>query len=233
MLHHILQAYDGRLPDHCHVLFADTGKEHPATYDFIRECAERWRIKIEWLAMGHEGYDTPFDALIARKKYLPNPRTRFCTEYLKIRPIRAFMKAQGYDRWANIIGLRADEPGRVKKALDRCTKFYTSVAPLWEAGVTKDMVMDWWSRQPFDLRAPEGCGNCIGCFMKGRDTLIATEQRHPGSLAWWAEKEKQIGATFRPKNRRMTYAEMIDFANRQGNLPLADSTESIACACTD
>lgn len=233
MLYKILQAFDRKLPEGIHVVFADTGKEHSGTYDFVKECSGRWGVKIEWLSMPYDGFNTPFDALIAKKKYLPNPRTRFCTEFLKVRPIQKFMISQGYNRWTNVVGLRADEPNRVKKLLYRCEKHYSNVAPLWEEGITKGDVLSWWSQQEFDLGIPPGCGNCIGCFMKGRDTLISIEQRNPGTLKWWAEKEQEIKATFRPKNRRMTYADMIDTADRQGNFLIENSGESIACSCTD
>ena len=69
--------------------------------------------------------------------------------------------------------------------------------------------------------------------MKGRDTLISIEQSNPGSLKWWAEKEQELSATFRPKHRRMTYTNMIDIADRQGNFLIENSVESIACSCTD
>lgn len=28
------------------ITFANTGKEHPATLEFVRECAERWAVPI-------------------------------------------------------------------------------------------------------------------------------------------------------------------------------------------
>lgn len=31
------------------VTFANTGKEHPYTLEFVRECAERWAVPIVWL----------------------------------------------------------------------------------------------------------------------------------------------------------------------------------------
>ena len=34
------------------VTFANTGKEHPATLEFVRECAERWAVPIVGLSFG-------------------------------------------------------------------------------------------------------------------------------------------------------------------------------------
>src|SRR3546814_10818277 len=57
----------------------------------------------------------PFRLLIRHKKYLPNAVTRFCTAELKIETMKQFMLSMGYDRWTNVVGLRADEMSRVAK----------------------------------------------------------------------------------------------------------------------
>ena len=41
MLHNILDAYDGKLPEDGIVTFSNTGKEMPETLDFVKECGER------------------------------------------------------------------------------------------------------------------------------------------------------------------------------------------------
>jgi 3'-phosphoadenosine 5'-phosphosulfate sulfotransferase (PAPS reductase)/FAD synthetase len=65
------------------VTFANTGKEHPATLEFIQECAKRWAVPIVWLEFRDDvqgftvvDYPTasrqgePFEALI-RKTQVP------------------------------------------------------------------------------------------------------------------------------------------------------------------
>ena len=49
MLNRVLDAYDGKLPDHFQVCFSNTGKEMPETLDFVRDCQERWDVPITWL----------------------------------------------------------------------------------------------------------------------------------------------------------------------------------------
>ena len=103
MLYHILNAFDGKLPEGVYVTFANTGKERTETLDFVNDCSGHWGVPIHWLefrdsqekakfdryievdyeSASRDG--TPFDALINRKGYLPNPMTRFCTVELKIR----------------------------------------------------------------------------------------------------------------------------------------------------
>lgn len=106
-----------------HVLFANTGRERPETLQFILECQTRWGVPIHWLERGRGEVDwakcgidgEPFADLITKKKFLPNPIARFCTQELKIKPMRDWMMAQGYDHWTNAVGIRADEPRRIAK----------------------------------------------------------------------------------------------------------------------
>ena len=49
MLHQILQAYGGTLPDDVVVAFANTGKEREETLEFVRECADHWSVPVRWV----------------------------------------------------------------------------------------------------------------------------------------------------------------------------------------
>jgi len=51
MLHNIIQAHGGKLPDDIHVVFANTGKEAPETLDFVNDIAKKWDINIHWLEL--------------------------------------------------------------------------------------------------------------------------------------------------------------------------------------
>ena len=49
LLHKVVQAYDGLLPDHIKVIFCNTGKEMPQTLDFVEDCSQKWNVPIVWL----------------------------------------------------------------------------------------------------------------------------------------------------------------------------------------
>ena len=49
MLVMIVDAYGGRLPEDCHILFANTGKEREETLEFVRRMEEHICHKIRWL----------------------------------------------------------------------------------------------------------------------------------------------------------------------------------------
>lgn len=234
MLWKILQAHGGTLPDHVYVVFADTGKEHPATYRFIQDCADHWGVEIHTVAYDKGEHDTPFGALIAKKKFLPHPRARFCTEFLKIYPLAEFMQSRGYETWLNVVGIRSDEEHRIAN-IEKKEKTWASTFPLAFDDVTKSDVMAFWAAQNFDLDLPPGFGNCVFCFMKSRAQLIAIEQSQPGTLSWPASKEKQIGGTFR--SDRENYTQLMAFSRSQQFFDFGpevlDESSTVGCGCTD
>ena len=57
MLWHILDAYDGKLPDDVHVCFANTGKEREETLRFVHAFGE-WCLDV--VMRGSEGWAKPW-----------------------------------------------------------------------------------------------------------------------------------------------------------------------------
>ena len=49
MLYKTIEAHNGVLPEHCHVIFCNTGKEMMQTLEFVEECSLTWGCKIVWL----------------------------------------------------------------------------------------------------------------------------------------------------------------------------------------
>jgi 3'-phosphoadenosine 5'-phosphosulfate sulfotransferase (PAPS reductase)/FAD synthetase len=182
MLHRIVQAHGGRLPDDVLVCFANTGREMPGTLDFVRDCGEAFGVRVHWLEfrcdppaaesgkarlwaeeVNHNSASRdgePFEALLRQRRFLPNPVSRFCTTELKIRTIRRWCVQEfgAKTKWTQVVGLRADEPQRVERILDparqkKAGRESRNVAvPLAVAGITKADVLAFWSAQPFDLR---------------------------------------------------------------------------------
>jgi 3'-phosphoadenosine 5'-phosphosulfate sulfotransferase (PAPS reductase)/FAD synthetase len=237
MLHEILAA-NGPLPESVVVAFQNTGREMPETLDFVRECGERWGVPIRWIeyrpeAPGFVEVDhasasrdgEPFEALIRKRKFLPNQQTRFCTSELKVRPAKRFCVSLGWDRWTTATGLRADEPRRLNKPppKDRWTVWN----PMAEAGVCKQDVLRFWQRQPFDLRLQNlngvtPMGNCDGCFLKAEARVARLAITHPERHAWWERMEALAasltsgsGDTF---SSRYSRRELREFMERQGDL---------------
>ena len=137
----------------------------------------------------------------------------------------------GWTEWANAVGIRADEAQRKKPSIDkRVARWY----PLED--VDEQMVMDFWSRQSFDLRVPKGLGNCDGCFLKSEATLAALARDYPDRHKWWEDQERiASGLTKSPGGARFragyTRAELGSFVDRQGDWIF--NTEGALCQAND
>lgn len=247
------------------ITFANTGKEHPATLEFVRECAERWAVPIVWLEFRDDDagfamvdyatasrHGEPFEALIRKRKYLPNPVTRFCTIDLKIRIIHKYLRSLGLSTEEAPVdmmtGIRADEPRRVAKIRTRKStsesKWASMAMPLADAGVGVQDVTDFWASQPFDLMLPTINGrtlegNCDLCFLKGAKQVYSIIASDRPKAVWWARMESEVvsggkftgdGARFRFD--RPSYQQMIDYSDTQFDM-FADQNEAIDCFCGD
>lgn len=118
--------------------------------------------------------------------------------------------------FVTLLGLRADEPGRVKRAhfesmlADgalgvRCRHESHPAGeiiatPLADAGITQEDVNKFWRGQSYDLGISGAEGNCVYCFMKGEPALrrlASAEQSDgdevtgPAGIGWWADIESR------------------------------------------
>jgi 3'-phosphoadenosine 5'-phosphosulfate sulfotransferase (PAPS reductase)/FAD synthetase len=257
MLWRVLQSNNG-LPAEAVVCFANTGKEDEATLRFVRDCGEHWGVPINWLEYRNESagfavvdFETasrqgqPFEAIIQKRNFLPNPVARFCTVELKIQPEHKFLRSIGWTEWENMVGIRSDEPRRVAKIRANLSGGKSGperLMPLAEAGITKRDVADFWLRSTFDLGLPNMGGitmhgNCNLCFLKGAAQIQSLIAEKPERAIWWARMETSItnakitdGGRFR--SDRPSYAQMAAYAAAQRDM-FDNNEEAIACFCGD
>lgn len=266
MLHRVLKSNMG-MPNSLEICFGNTGKEDEKTLEFLRDIERHWKVPIVWLEYrdNEQGYEIvnfetairngePFEAIIKKRQYLPNPVTRFCTVELKIRTMHKYLKSLNWhkseDGWSQMVGIRADEQRRVAKIRARPspeTVKETMIMPLEDAGVTKHDVGNFWKNQPFDLglksingETPEG--NCDLCFLKAANKVFTLIKEKPDKAIWWAKMEalalalasKPSGAVFR--SDRPNYRQMYNYSQDQSDMfaaKLDPSEEAIACFCGD
>lgn len=247
------------------VAFGNTGKEAEQTLVFIDRCDREWLrplgLSVAWLE--YTGDDAamyrvtnfehacregePFEALIRRRRFLPNPVSRFCTSELKIRTMHRYIRAKrNWSEWDQFIGIRADEQRRVAKIRARGTstetKDETMCMPLADAGVSVQDVIAFWKAQPFDLelltvngRTLEG--NCDLCFLKPPGQRLSLIKKNPTWATWWIRMEslaladKPEGARF-CKGNEPSYAQLAAYAESQDNLFDMDG-EALPCFCGD
>lgn len=258
MLWRVLQS-NGGLPDGSGVCFANTGKEEEATLRFVQRCADEWDIPITWLEFEDTDtgfrtvdFDTasrrgePFEAIIRKRNYLPNPVARFCTVELKITPELRYLKSLGWSDWQSMVGIRADEPIRIAKIRANPSGGHAGperIIPLADSGITKAHVGAFWrSSSAFDLDLPNNNGvtmhgNCDLCFLKGAAQILSLIEEKPTRSVWWARMEGSIsnakitdGGRFR--SDRPSYADLAKFAANQGRL-FEQEEAAIGCFCGD
>jgi hypothetical protein len=221
------------------VIFANTGKENPETLDFIHKIETTWDIPIVWIegyTPFEKGHGTtyrivdyytasrngePFEQLI--KKYgLPSRMNRMCTGNLKIKIIEKYMRGHvGIRKWTTAVGIRADEPQRIKD------KYYL----LAEFGITKHSVNEFWSKQPFRLDLPKYAGNCDLCHLKSLSKRIQCIQRKPEIADWWQRMEELVGDQF---DNDASVLEIKRLAlEKQAQIQINFESVDMPCACAD
>ncbi len=201
------------------ICFANTGWEHEKTLEFVNKCDKKWGGKVTWLeAVTHHKkgiapshkivtFETasrdqyPFEQMIM-KQGLPNTGYGHCTRDLKEYPIKSYVKSKGWQLghiqngtvvlpdYVTAIGVRADEPKRIKRNLTIQNKVY----PLVDFFPTDKIdVIDFWEDQPFDLEIPEHLGNCVGCFKKSMTKLQKVSRDMPGAFDFPIKMEHRYG----------------------------------------
>lgn len=209
----------------------------------------RWTCKPRkarhWTGLEEVNYATasrdgrPFSEVIDSKGILPNVAHRYCTQWLKIKTSWRYARnVLGWKTYTNAIGLRWDEPNRSVKPDPKSTPGEDPVCPLKPAKVTRETVMDFWSRQPFDLQLRPDEGNCDLCFLKGQGKLSRLMRDRPDLAAWWVEQERRFkGKTRLEEAGRFrkaapSYAATLEMATTNPLLEWADN-EIQECRCTD
>jgi hypothetical protein len=209
------------------VIFCDTGREHDKTYKFINDFEAFENIPIIRLK-----YDGGFETLLKKTKAIPNNFKRFCTIELKVKTARRYLRSIGLNKYENLVGFRYDEPLRVK----RRKQYWKNVIdkfPLYEQGITKSMINEYWKQKPYTLEIPSILGNCDLCFMKGKNAIINILSSYPELADKWIKDEEENinGYTYFAD---ITIKQMKSIA--QNNLfknNLEDITPAFDCACTN
>ncbi|MBO1280083.1 phosphoadenosine phosphosulfate reductase family protein [Acinetobacter nosocomialis] len=220
-------------PD-AYFIFMDTGAEHPATYQFIKDIVKHWKINLVCLRVVVNpqmkkgvGYKIiPLDELkqdlepwkdMLKKYGSPYYDMPFCTARMKTEPFEKYCNEKfgksNYERW---IGIRSDEPKRLPiEVLDKLGLPIHKDAKKQKAGFrylaeisdfTKEDVLDWWEQQPFDLAITEHLGNCVFCIKKHLNKVALAAKDEPEQAAKWIEVTE--GENIRSEGRKYNHHRM-------------------------
>jgi hypothetical protein len=169
------------------VIFSDTGREHDKTYKFINDFEAFENIPI--IRVMYEG---GFRGMLEKGgfKTMPNRVKRICTLELKIKTTKRWLRANyGKQDYEWLVGFRSDEERRVKKYNTFVNYIYPKF-PLYDQGIDKAMVNDYWSKKSYTLEIPPILGNCTLCFLKGKNAIINIMRSYPELAKEWIEDEE-------------------------------------------
>jgi len=210
------------------VLFTDTGREHPLTYKFIDDFEKYEGIKVTRVSYMNMTAEI-FDSFVRKEKFLPNQQMRTCTVNLKIKTAKRYLRSIGIQSFESYIGFRADEERRVKGYKQYHTKVKPKF-PLYDMGISKADVTQYWLTKSYTLDVPSILGNCDLCFLKGKSAIITILQHYPELADKWIADEKAIGATY---FKDFSYQNLLDISKNQLSLFELDSQlPAYNCSCT-
>lgn len=163
-------------------VFMDTGEELPETYEYLDRIEAYLGKPIIRL-----NPDRPFSHYLdIYRGVLPDPRTRWCTRMLKIRPFERYI---GDDTAISYLAIRADETYR--KGYISTKSNITAVYPFVEDGIVKEDVFRILEESGLGL--PEyykwrSRSGCYFCFFQQRNEWVGLLENHPD----YYEKAKQF-----------------------------------------
>jgi 3'-phosphoadenosine 5'-phosphosulfate sulfotransferase (PAPS reductase)/FAD synthetase len=219
-------------------VFCDTGCELPETYEYIERLEALLGTKVRRLtALDQLGVEnkpgrTPFDIFLNEVYggFLPNPRSRWCTRILKIKPFEAYV-GEGYA--FSYIGIRADEnrDGYVTKKPPVLSK-QPNIVPVYpfkdhgmglanikeileESGLGLPGYYNWRSRS-----------GCYFCFYQQNGEWQRLKEQHPGLFEHAKTYEKIEGERRFTWNQGKTLDEIA--ALPPYPVPIIDETEGCA-----
>lgn len=140
----LLWALDNLPKEDIVVYYIDTKWEHEDVYTYLEYLKEKLDIEITVIE------SIGMVEMAKKKRMMPNPTMRFCTEYLKIKPALEFYKKfqdDGVD-FINIVGIRREES---KKRANTESFFIT------DKGIkTLAPVAYWDTQRVFDFHKEHG-----------------------------------------------------------------------------
>lgn len=150
------------------------------------------------------------DAIKSASNYLPNIMRRYCTSFLKIKPMFEFWDSLSIDPVDMQIGFRANENKRANKMLEKVNssgylthhsiigktkngrnkwadiEWQRPLFPLIDDNIYKVDIQNYWKDKPVKF-APYN--NCVGCFHRNPPFLRFMFQEHPTKMEWFESKE--------------------------------------------
>ena len=219
-----------------HFVYANTGLEHEKTLEFVDKCDKYFNLNLTWI----EAVINPIDGLGTGYKIvdyksacrdnsifkdmcqiygLMNQKYIHCTRELKNIPMRKYANDNICINHRVALGIRHDEFKRVKNRADAIYPLATIFK------YTKEEILNWWKKQPFDLEIEEHYGNCVGCYKKSDKKLKMIADENPQYFDPFIELENKYKfvKTNEEIGERIIYRNFRTAYEVRNNLKLPDN----------
>lgn len=174
-------------------VFADTGWEHPKTYDYLRgDLTVAIGPIVE--VRGPRGMAD----LIRWKGMFPSRKYRFCTSELKVKPLDAYMDGLGCEV-VNAIGIRASESAaranlpEWEVVSDRDAEIWRPMLKMSEADVIEIHKRHGLRPNPLYLEGAERVG-CFPCINARKREIRVVAETLPEKIDEIRRLEAEVGA---------------------------------------
>lgn len=229
--------FESGLPNPMRFVFADTGHEHPDTLEHLRHLEEKLEAPVEAV----RGRWT-FIELCEYKQMFPSSRVRFCTQFLKVKPMAQLVERllEGGVEPVMCTGVRAQESAsraRLDEWVETDEGYDCSVwRPLlrW----THEDVFNIHDRHtmpvnPLYLKGAKRVG-CFPCIMSTKDDLVACFQIDPDLLDRLRDYERRVGdvsgrsgRSFFPKDKTPEAFHDTVVSSKQGETHTTASIDAV------
>lgn len=178
-------------------VFCDTGWEHPLTYAYIEETRDRL-LGGELIVCRSKEWESMRE-LVRRKGRVPSPVMRFCTEKLKVEPMKAFL--DGQEDYSLVLGIRQSESEERAKVgpvswSDTYDCYVRRPIYYWTDQETVDFVhAHGWKLNPLYYQGARRVG-CFPCIMIGLGELSRLDKTMPEVWERADELEQIAGRSF-------------------------------------
>ena len=182
-------------------VFMDTGWEHPALYQYIKDILEPRFGKVTFLKS--EKYPEGMAQLVRERAMFPNRRARFCTDELKIIPYRNFVKSIE-EPVVSVIGIRRQESQSRSKAKRweynkefDCDVFRPIVKHSFEHIIEMHKAANM-APNPLYLQGAQRVG-CFPCIFSRKEEVLQMAKIWPDRVEEIAQLEQEVTAKVREK----------------------------------
>ena len=185
-------------------VFMDTGWEHDATYEYLNTL--EGQLGIEIVRLQSEG----MESLCIRKGVFPSKTRRFCTEALKVKPMKAFLS--GFDDPVNAVGVRSGE-SLARSKLSATEEGRHVDALVWRP------ILDWTLEDVVEIHRRHGVApnplyemgaervGCWPCVFSRKSEIRLISEIDPPRIDRLRALEERLTSDLRSNPDRMARAE--------------------------